>query len=248
MNRIVKGTASLWEQIVRDYEQIRREQEEEWTSLSLEETAQLTGELLLLLQEIERSEEQDPKRPSMQEMLSRLKELLDELGASYVIIGGLAAAILGVPRTTVDADVVLLLPSEETERLIRLSEGYGFRPEPKALAKLTEGRLAKFAFSRGFSLDVRLASFTLDREAIRRARTFPLLGHSFRFSSPEDLIVYKLARWVPLDQDDARHLVRRFGSSLDCHYIEEQVHRLSQEAELPELPQRWQAFREQLSF
>ncbi|MEA3459419.1 MAG: hypothetical protein U9R11_01880, partial [Chloroflexota bacterium] len=61
--------------------------EEEWTSLSLEETTQLAGELLLLLQEIERSEERDPKRLSMQEMLSRLKGMLDELGASYEIIG-----------------------------------------------------------------------------------------------------------------------------------------------------------------
>jgi len=242
---MIQGTASLWRQIVRDYERIRREQEEEWRSLSLEESAQLTGELLLLLQGIERSEEQDPERPSMQEMLSRLKELLDELGAPYVIIGGLAAAILGVPRTTVDADVVLLLPSEEVERLVRLVEKYGFQPEPKALAKLTEGRPAKFAFSRRFSLDVRLASFTLDREAIRRARTFPLLGHSFRFSSPEDLIVYKLARWAPLDQEDVRHILRRFGPSLDWSYIEGQVQRLSQEAGLPELPERWRSFRQE---
>jgi hypothetical protein len=131
---MIKGMASLWEQIVQDYEQIRREQEEEWTSLSLEETAQLAGELLLLLQGIERSEEQDPGRPSLQEMLSHLKELLDELGTPYVIIGGLAAAILGVPRTTVDADVVLLLPSEEADRLIRLIEGYGFQPERKPLS------------------------------------------------------------------------------------------------------------------
>ena len=243
---MIQGTVSLWKQIIRDYERIRREQEEEWRSLSLEESAQLTGELLLLLQGIERSEEQDPERPSMQEMLSRLKELLDELGAPYVIIGGLAAAILGIPRTTVDADVVLLLPSEEAERLVRLVEKYGFQPEPKALAKLTEGRPAKFAFSRRFSLDIRLASFTLDREAIRRARTFPLLGHSFRFSSPEDLIVYKLARWAPLDQEDVRHILRRFGPSLAWSYIEEQVQRLSQEAGLPELPERWLNLRKQI--
>jgi len=243
---MIQGTASLWRQIVQDYERIRREQEEVWRSLSPEESAQLTGELLLLLQEVERSEEQDPERLSMQEMLSRFKELLDELGAPYVIIGGLAAAILGVPRTTVDAAAVLLLPSEEAERLVQLIEGHGFQPEPKALSKLTEGRPAKFAFSRRFSLDVRLASFTLDREAIRRARTFSLLGHSLRFSSPEDLVVYKLARWVPLDQEDVRHILRRFGPSLDWPYIEEQVHQLSQEAGLPELPERWLSLREQI--
>lgn len=124
-------------------------------------------------------------------------------------------AILGVPSTIVDVHVVLPLSFEEAGRLVRLGERYGFRPKPKASSKLAEGCPAKFAFSRRFSLDVRLASFTLDREAIRRAQTFSLLGHSFRFSSPEDLIVYKLARWAPLDREDARHIIRRFSPSLD---------------------------------
>lgn len=47
----------LWRQIVQDYEQIRREQEEEWASLNLEERIELTEQLLLFLQEVERAEE-----------------------------------------------------------------------------------------------------------------------------------------------------------------------------------------------
>ncbi len=47
---------ALWQQIVRD-EEIRREQEEEWASLNLEERIWLTEQLLLFLQEAERAEE-----------------------------------------------------------------------------------------------------------------------------------------------------------------------------------------------
>jgi uncharacterized protein YllA (UPF0747 family) len=38
----------------------------------------------------------------MQEMFLRLRKVLDEFPDSYVVIGGLAATLLGAPRTTVD--------------------------------------------------------------------------------------------------------------------------------------------------
>lgn len=48
---------TLWRQIAQDYDAIRREQEEEWASLNLEERIELTEQLLLFLQEVERVEE-----------------------------------------------------------------------------------------------------------------------------------------------------------------------------------------------
>jgi len=51
-----QNLAKLWQQIVEDYEQIRREQEEEWISLSQEELIKLTEDLLLLIHEVEKYE------------------------------------------------------------------------------------------------------------------------------------------------------------------------------------------------
>ncbi len=48
--------STLWRQVAQDYEEIRREQEEEWISLGQEERIYLTEQLLLLLQEAERLE------------------------------------------------------------------------------------------------------------------------------------------------------------------------------------------------
>ncbi len=49
--------STLWQQIVQDYKEMRREQEEQWASLSQEERINLTEQLLLFLQEAERLEE-----------------------------------------------------------------------------------------------------------------------------------------------------------------------------------------------
>ncbi len=57
MNR-EKNLARLWRQIAQDYEEIRREQETLWASLTQEERIYLTEQLLLLSQEAERLEEQ----------------------------------------------------------------------------------------------------------------------------------------------------------------------------------------------
>lgn len=174
----------------------------------------------------------------MQEMLLQLQEILNEF-PEHVIIGGIAATLLGAPRTTVDVDVVLLLHFQEAERVVRLFERHGFRPGPDAVAKLRAGRPAKFAFSRRFSVDIRLASFSLDRAAIRRAQVIPLFGCPLRIATPEDLIVYKLAGGQAINHEDIRHILRRFRNSLDTAYLEEQIGLLGREAGLPDLMERW---------
>lgn len=176
----------------------------------------------------------------MQEMFLQLRNVLDEF-PQHVVIGGIAATLLGAPRTTADVDVVLMLPYQEAERLVERCKHHGFRASPEAAAKLGQGRPAKFTFSRRFSLDIRLASFSLDRAAIRRAQAVPLFGQPVRIATPEDLIVYKLARWEAIDREDVRHILQRFGDSLDAAYLEGQIHTLAQEAGLPALMERWRS-------
>lgn len=53
-----RDLSTLWQQIAQDYEEMRREQEEQWVSLSQEERIHLTEQLLLFLQEAERLEEE----------------------------------------------------------------------------------------------------------------------------------------------------------------------------------------------
>ena len=50
--------STLWRQIAQEYEEMRREQEEQWASLSQEERIYLTEQLLIFLQEAERLEEE----------------------------------------------------------------------------------------------------------------------------------------------------------------------------------------------
>lgn len=57
-----------------------------------------------------------------------LIQLLDESGTDYVLVGGLAMALHGYPRVTMDVDVVLAMTPENLERLIAGARGAGLRP------------------------------------------------------------------------------------------------------------------------
>ena len=60
----------------------------------------------------------DITRPPRKEDLVKLCEELNRLGASYIIIGGLAMNNLGLVRTTEDVDI-LIDPSPENQRSVR---------------------------------------------------------------------------------------------------------------------------------
>ncbi|MBL7065117.1 MAG: hypothetical protein ISS49_13050 [Anaerolineae bacterium] len=53
-----RDLAQLWRQIAQDYDDIRREQEQEWASFSQGERVYLTEQLLLFLEEVDKREEE----------------------------------------------------------------------------------------------------------------------------------------------------------------------------------------------
>lgn len=238
--------AELWMAMVEDYREIRELERRTWARASRMERVETLEELISFLEEIERGEAPEVAQP-FQEMLRRLHNVLETCGFPYVIIGGLATALWGAPRTTADVDVVLLISEEKAEDLLHALEEAGFTIGPDALSKLKGGRPVKLVFTRRFSVDLRMASFRLDREAIRRAREVSLFGVPLRFAAPEDLIVYKLARWDAVDQSDVRSILESQRDQIDMSYLEEMIRSLIEEAEIPALRERWSHLKEEIS-
>ncbi len=63
------------------------------------------------------------------------RRLLDELAGRrirYVLVGGVAVNLHGVPRLTADLDLVLALDPDNTERFLGLMADLGYRPRVPA--------------------------------------------------------------------------------------------------------------------
>lgn len=63
----------------------------------------------------------------MREMLQQLWKVLDEF-PEHVVIGGIAATLMGSPRTTADVDIVFMLPPQEAEQIVRCASDMGSIP------------------------------------------------------------------------------------------------------------------------
>ncbi|WP_376791207.1 hypothetical protein [Thermoflexus sp.] len=234
-----------WPGIIAEYRALR---EAEWRAFAcapLSERLETLEALCSFLEEVERMEGTAVPQP-FHEMLRRLHRVLERLWVPYAILGGLAAALWGIARTTVDVDVGLLAPPEQMPALLQAFDEEGFAVSPMALPRLQEGRPVQLAFTRRFSVDLRSASLQLDIQAIRRAREFVLFGIPLRFVAPEELIAYKLARWEPIDQNDVRGVLETQRDHLDLEYLEAAVRGLAEEAGLPELLSRWIHLREEI--
>ncbi len=137
----------------------------------------------------------------------------------YVLIGGLAVAFTGEPRTTLDVDVSVWSDPEKLGTAVQCL-CKSLRPFPKEPLQFVEHRrVLPVSTANGVRADIVFASLPVEREAIRRAIWKQIAGRSIPVASVEDLLLMKLVSEREKDLSDARALLRRFGKSLDRDYL-----------------------------
>lgn len=141
----------------------------------------------------------------------------------YVLIGGLAVALHGIERNTMDIDVSVVVTPNNMQHLLQAAQELGLTPMlPVPLATLTDIATLKNwhihrnlqAFSlrsnelAGVSLDVLLFPPVDPREMCQRALTLDLSGVPVVLASIDDLIALKQSAGRPIDLADIEHLKR----------------------------------------
>lgn len=158
-------------------------------------------------------------------------EFLERERVRYLVIGGLAVMAVGEPRTTADADVIAFLTASEAESLITKASHAGFelREDVERERLATTGTLR---FRRGpFQIDLITASLPFEEVAFGRAHYHKLFGICLPFSSPEDLILFKVLAGRDKDVFDAIGVARRHRGRLDRTYLEQTLQPLCERAE-----------------
>lgn len=129
--------------------------------------------------------------------LQRVLTALDAQGIPYVLGGSLASSLWGVPRSTNDADVMVLpFPGREEELAARFPPDFYLSVSAMREANLKRRSFNIINTSTGFKTDVFVASARpLDESAFRRKviRKVPSLGEAtVNVLSAEDVIIWKL--------------------------------------------------------
>jgi hypothetical protein len=129
-----------------------------------------------------------------------------------ILIGGLAASLLGRPRVTRDLDAMVLVPEDEWATFLDAGKPFGFVPRvAEALEFSRQSRVLLLRHERtGIDVDVALGCLPFEEEAVSRAVAVTVAGVDVPLATPEDLIVMKAMAqrdqdWLDIDGLLAAH-------------------------------------------
>jgi hypothetical protein len=166
------------------------------------------------------------------ELLRDLVAWLDAAQVEGVVIGGLAASILGRPRATRDVDLLVWLEPERWNEFLSLSSRFGFRPrisDPLDFAELSRVLLLRHEPS-SIDLDISLGGLPFEEEAVARGARVDIEGVQVPLVSAQDLLVMKAVAHRPrdladieavldrnpgMDLEGAQNWIREFSAALD---------------------------------
>jgi len=142
-------------------------------------------------------------------MLNRLQGVFrsfQEHDVKYVVIGGIASILHGVPRATFDLDILIEVTSENARRLLAalLDAGLG-----TAALTTVEDVLANeiTIFRDRVRVDVQTSTPGITfNDAWQRRKTLSYHGQKFFILSKQDLIASKRAAGRDVDMEDVRLL------------------------------------------
>jgi predicted nucleotidyltransferase len=174
--------------------------------------------------------------PTLLDPLDALQHLLERFKNKGVIIGGVAASLLGQPRLTVDLDAVILISVDDLPKLIdaafhegmitRIVDAENFAQKNRVLLLQHENS--------GINIDISLGILPFEAEMVERSQEFKLGDLHIRLPTPEDLIIMKAIAHRSKDLEDIK-AVAASHPNLDKRRIRFWVEQFSEALEMTNL-------------
>jgi hypothetical protein len=178
----------------------------------------------------------------LENALTDLARLLAESRIPYMVVGGIANAVWGEPRATLDIDVTLWVEEAAIPATVDILS-QSFRPlvaDPSGF--IADTRVLPMESTDGVRIDVIFGMLPFEREAVQRAVHFAIAGVPVSFCTAEDLVLMKIISERERDLADARAVVARRLPELDLAYLGPRVAELSAILERPEILAHWRAW------
>jgi len=182
--------------------------------------------------------------PALADVVLRLGSLFEHLGVPYAIGGAVAVSFWGVPRTTQDADCLVAVPAVAYQRLADALNTQGFvidlspAPQPvtvEALLQQVRDDQYMTLVCRATSVELFVPIVPLQHSILKRAVGRSFHGHTIRVTTPEDLILLKMAFHRHKDLQDIKGILHVQKGNLDLSYLRHWSARMLEESSAHEL-------------
>lgn len=169
--------------------------------------------------------------------LADLQLLIKKSNCSGIVIGGIAASLLAVPRFTADIDMMVISSIEEIGLILENAMQQGFVPRiNNVLDFACKNRVVLLRHEEsGINIDISIGALPFEIEAVERSKEYKIGKITIRLPSPEDFIILKAVAHRPKDLIDIQSIAELYPE-LDKKRIKYWV---KQFAELLEMPEIW---------
>lgn len=170
------------------------------------------------------------------EPISALEKVMKQSKCKWMIIGGVAASLLGKPRFTADIDAIATIEDEEILGILKSASKRGFMPrikKPIEFAKRNRVLLLKHIKS-NVNLDLSLGTLPFEKAAIEKSRLQRIDGVSFYLPTSEDLVIFKAIAHRPQDIMDIQEIINN-NPEINRVYIKKKVKEFARFLEMPEV-------------
>lgn len=157
------------------------------------------------------------------EILELVTEFLNKEKIPYMIVGGITLAYHGLPRTTEDIDILILLQEKKIKEFVDFMTKNDFLIDEEDIkdAFREKSHFTIVDTKSIYRLDIKGIYNELDKDSFRRRIKINFNNLTFYVNTSEDAIIAKLIFGSPKDLEDAKQIFLRKKNKLDINYIKE---------------------------
>ena len=144
-----------------------------------------------------------------EDLIVKIADALKQNRLPYMIIGGQAVLLYGMPRMTKDIDITLGVSVDQLETAVKAVGDADLDIIPEDFETFVRKTFVLPTRDSGSGIRVDLIfSFTpYERQAIERAKPVSFRGNAVMFASVEDVIIHKIFAGRPRDLEDVRSII-----------------------------------------
>lgn len=180
---------------------------------------------------------------ALESALLHIAAVLKSANIPYTVIGGMANAVWGEPRATLDIDISLWVSDGDIPAFLqKIAKDFQLLPEnPQDFIGST--RVLPIQNHEGTRIDLIFGMLPFENHAIQRSKEIPIQNQGVRFCTPEDLILFKIVSERKKDLEDVRNIISRQKSRLDLAYLEPRIKELAAVLEKPGIRENWEKWK-----
>lgn len=170
------------------------------------------------------------------EPLAALQRVINHFDQQGMIIGGMAARLLGCSRVTNNLDAVFLVSIEELPKVLEVACEEGIIPrieQAEQFARQNRVLLLRHQES-GANVNVMLGMLPFEMEAVAHSHIIEVDGLAVRLPTAEDLIIFKAIAHRPVDLEDIGCIISS-NPGIDWNHLEYWLKAFAETLENPKI-------------